>query len=272
MSMEIECQGDMDLDNGLDEHGYVLNRCSPQNIQREFQPLIVETINLLVSTFSNQIHSIYLYGSIARGEAVLYKSDLDISVIFHSPLVYAQQLQLEQLASIICRDFPIISKVDFDLGHVDEVMDSVEEYHWQFWLKHCCCCVWGNDLSVFFRKHRPSIQVSRAINSDLDCMLKATQAQLNTDNVAVKGKFIAKKLIRTSYSLVAEIDNSWHQSLERCARTVLTYEEVQSDGINQALAILDNDNSSVAEVTALIDGYGRWLVNRFANEFASKKS
>ncbi|MGF1858441.1 nucleotidyltransferase domain-containing protein [Photobacterium profundum] len=123
--MEIECQGDMDLDNGLDEHGYVLNRCSPQNIQREFQPLIVETINLLVSTFSNQIHSIYLYGSIARGEAVLYKSDLDISVIFHSPLVYAQQLQLEQLASIICRDFPIISKVDFDLGHVDEVMDSV---------------------------------------------------------------------------------------------------------------------------------------------------
>ncbi|MGF1858440.1 hypothetical protein [Photobacterium profundum] len=103
-------------------------------------------------------------------------------------------------------------------------------------------------------------------------MLKATQAQLNTDNVAVKGKFIAKKLIRTSYSLVAEVDNSWHQSLERCARTVLTYEEVQSDGINQALAILDNDNSSVAEVTALIDGYGRWLVNRFANEFASKKS
>lgn len=69
------------LDNGLDEHGYVRNVYSSSHIQAEFKAVVDAAVNELTTKFPNQID---------------------------------------------------------------------EYYRWQFWLKHCCCCVWSNVLRPVF--------------------------------------------------------------------------------------------------------------------------
>lgn len=138
------------LDNGLDEHGYIRNVYSPSHIQAEFKAVVDAAVNELTTKFPNQIDGIYLYGSIGRGNAVLGKSDLDLSIVLKHPQSDTQR----QTFKVMVRDFPRcnaqVSKIDLDIGHVNEVLQVDEYYRWQFWLKHCCCCVWGNVLRPVF--------------------------------------------------------------------------------------------------------------------------
>ena len=50
-------------------------------IQKAFQPVLEEVINAFSRSFAEDLHSIYVYGSVAQGIAIIGQSDLDLCVI-----------------------------------------------------------------------------------------------------------------------------------------------------------------------------------------------
>ena len=64
----------------------------------------------------------------------------------YSALRRRQAFQLEQR---------IVSKVDFDIGSVDEALAPEHHDSWGFWLKHHCRCLWGEDRPPLFRCFSP---------------------------------------------------------------------------------------------------------------------
>jgi predicted nucleotidyltransferase len=211
------------LDNGLDEHGYIRNVYSPSHIQAEFKAVVDAAVNELTTKFPNQIDGIYLYGSIGRGNAVLGKSDLDLSIVLKHPQSDTQR----QTFKMMVRDFPRcnaqVSKIDLDIGHVNEVLQVDEYYRWQFWLKHCCCCVWGNDLSKQFESQKPSHNIAMALNGDLIEFIEKMIPKLSSGTEHGIEKVIGKKLLRTAYYFVAERDLSWYSNLEQCLEACIRH-------------------------------------------------
>jgi len=248
----------------LDSEGYILNPCKVTLISPRFKILLQATLTQLQARFAD-LHSVYLYGSIARGEAVPYRSDLDISVIFEHPVTEAHRQKLDTLAQKIAQDHPVITKVDFDPGGLAEVLQATEHYRWHFWLRHCCCCIWGNDLGAQFPRQKPHPAIAAEFAKDLRTQIDAARTDLSSQNVKVKGRSIAKKLIRTAYGRVAAQDNSWYQKIEDCAETVLRYDPEQREFMASALAVVNRQSSSVEQVTALINGYGQWLLHTAKN-------
>ena len=145
---------------------------------------------------------------------------------------------MDQIAQRTPLGFPIVSKVDFDPGYLDEVLAPEAEYTWQFWLKHCCCCLWGKDLTPSFRRYKPDIRIGLNINNDLETMIAAIRHHLYDANAKSQGRLLAKKLIRTAYSLVAEADQSWHHNIEQCAQAVIKHKADHRKGITRALLLL----------------------------------
>ena len=66
---------------GIDIDGYIINRTSKDKISYVYQKALDEIIDILRRCIGDKLHSIYLYGSVGRGEAILSSSDIDLSVI-----------------------------------------------------------------------------------------------------------------------------------------------------------------------------------------------
>ena len=219
---------------GLDKDGFIENLYSSKSIGPEFQGVVNAVIDSLLSDLPNQIDGIYLYGSVPRGTAVFGHSDLDVSIILNTPIGQREKRVFQHLSDCIPKAYPQVSKLDIDPGFLSEVLQPQEKFHWQFWLKHCCCCIWGNDLSIGFSRYKPSREIAQALNGDLSTFLEQMSPAFKTMTDADAAKVIGKKLVRAAYYFVAEKDGSWYTNLSQCSAVAKRYYPEQSDDIELA--------------------------------------
>lgn len=245
------------LASGVDEQGYIINPCSLEKIQPPFQSLVEQACDGLLKLFQDKIHSIYLYGSIARGDAVEEKSDLDISVVFIEKLACDPQPRFRILEGELLQHFPQIVKVDFDPGTLAEVLAKDSQYTWQFWLRHCCCCVWGTNLSMSIPSYRPSSRIGYMINRELPDRLALEYQQVTQKNAAEIGVKIAKQLIRTFYYLLSDYHKHWDHEPEQCAQVIANFRPDCASVIHEVLRIYHTPVMSEADVHWLIDVFGK---------------
>ncbi|MCX2758589.1 nucleotidyltransferase domain-containing protein [Vibrio sp. Sgm 22] len=222
------------LDRGLDKGGFIQNLYSPENIAPEFQDVVNAVIDSLLSELPNQIDGIYLYGSVPRGTAIVGRSDLDVSIVLSKSVGQKEKEVFKRLSDTIPKAYPQVSKLNIDPGCLSEVLQPKEKFHWQFWLKHCCCCVWGNDLSIEFPQYKPSIEIAQALNGDLSTFLEQMAPSFESMSDADVTKVIGKKLVRAAYYFIAEKDGSWYTNLSQCTAVAKRYYPEQSDDIELA--------------------------------------
>ena len=84
---------------GTDEARYVINQTSIRHIQPDFETVLFKAIELVKEVFDEQLHSIYLYGSIGRGTAVAGQSDLDLTVLVHEDVDATELVERTERAS-----------------------------------------------------------------------------------------------------------------------------------------------------------------------------
>jgi predicted nucleotidyltransferase len=222
---------------GLDKQGYITTPYSVSKIQPEFTAVVDHTISTLVASFGERLHSIYLYGSIGRGDATPYCSDLDMSVVFTSKVSDKDVLVLKHLSEDIAAKHTVITKLDFDPGEHSQIKQPSELYRWQFWLKHCCCCLWGDDLSKEFTQHKPSFDIAVGLNEDLS---NAYQSFLSQTANSQQVKSISKKILRAAYLLIAPQDNTWHHNLDDMYISSLPYYPRYQEELKTIFALTQN--------------------------------
>lgn len=248
------------LSNGVDEQGFVGCNIATENVEGAFQPALDDAVAGLHRILGTQCHSIYLYGSVGRGTAVYGVSDLDLSVIVEPALSTNQLQTLNELADDICKRHASISKLEFDVGDYDEAMVR-NEFEWQFWLKHLCVCVWGEDLRPNIEPYRPSTAVGVEMNKDLKSRLDSCYDSMTAENYLPHSKSIAKKILRTQYSLVCEADHSYFDNLEQIVDVLVKIDPQNQPFIKQLLVISRGSDHSLGEIQGLIKGYGRSVLN-----------
>ncbi len=245
-------------ERGLDALGYIANPVSVANIPEAFLPAFREAIERLTSEFGGAIHSIYLYGSVGRGDAIFGKSDLDLSIITHAELSAKQANALAVLEKEVCRNHQSISKLELDTGTYAEAM-IMNAYEWQFWLKHVCDCAWSYDLRQQISPYKPSRKIGLEMNKDIQHRLDQALTNLTQDNFADIGKSIAKKIIRTHYLLFIEEDNSFHTNLDTITKTLLSYCPEQASNIREALALSKGNVRNRPQIEKIITSYGAFV-------------
>ncbi|WP_333913241.1 nucleotidyltransferase domain-containing protein [Vibrio coralliirubri] len=248
------------LDKGLDKDGFIQTIYSPKNIAPEFQEVVTVVIDSLLKELPDQIDGIYLYGSVPRSTAIIGSSDLDVSIVLTTPIGQKEKGVFRHLSDTIPKAYPQVSKLDIDPGSLSEVLQPQEKFHWQFWLKHCCCCIWGNDLSIDFPRYKPSSEIAQALNGDLSTFLEQMSPVFKTMTDADVAKVIGKKLVRAAYYFVAEKDGSWYTNLSQCAAVAKRYYPNQSDDIEIAHQYALGQLTSKVEALELYERLSKELV------------
>lgn len=201
----------------VDETGFI-SVPGVNNLQPQFSNVISDVAKALVISQADNIHSIYVYGSVAQGTAVATVSDLDITVIFSRESIGVGSPALTEVIRSLEEAHPIISKIDLDIGTLSTVMDPQQLNRWGYWLKHHCVCVYGEDLRERFAAFRPSKEIAVAVNGDFFTVLNDYAAQLKPSSEPAQRQRLqraaARKAIRSTGILRAEKDLDWPATLE----------------------------------------------------------
>ena len=152
-----------EINVAVDCNGYI-TLPKYKEIQPEYTSVVGEVITKLTSNFSDLVHSLYVYGSVATGRARLGKSDLDLTVIFNNEPSQTTTDKLLVIQSELEINNPIVSKIDFDCGVLPQVLNPKSIFSWGYWLKHHCVCVYGENLSLKFSPFKPSKAIAIAVN------------------------------------------------------------------------------------------------------------
>ncbi len=201
---------------GVDAQGRIAQ--PPERpIPAPFDALLQTAGNTLQQALGPHLHSLYVYGSVARGTARAGHADLDLCLLLQAAATPAQQAQIETLRKDLqARHAGIVTKIDIDLGDAASALAPAQRLSWGYWLKHHCRCIAGPDLRARIAPFLPSREIALAVNQGYDTALRSLAARIRLADAgaAALQKQAARQWIRATHVLCAGDAPGWPQTLQ----------------------------------------------------------
>lgn len=250
----------------VDETGFI-SVPDGKNLQPQFSNVISDVAEALVISQADNIHSIYVYGSVAQGTAVETVSDLDITVIFSRERVGTASPELTEVIRSLEEAHPVISKIDLDTGTLSTVMDPQQLNRWGYWLKHHCVCVYGEDLRESFAAFRPSREIAVAINGDFFNVLNDYATRMKSSSEPAQRQRLqraaARKAIRSTSILRNEKDRDWPATLEEQCEWFNERYPALAEEMDYWLAMSYRPRGDIVAFAGRITTFAYWLNAEF---------
>lgn len=248
--------------NGVDAEGFILT-VGETSVQPEFRPLLEDACRVL-SQQELDVHSIYLYGSVARGDAVPGVSDLDLTLVLHEPPTSPVLERLEGIRADLERRHLQVTKVDFDIGSRAQALAAENRNSWGVWLKHHCRCLWGDDLAPHFERFRPSMDIALALNADFETVLngyltRIARADTERDRLRLQRE-ASRKLIRATHVLRFKEATMWPQTLEEHVAVFVQGHPAQITQVAFFLFEARNPSADGEKFSVRLEAFLRWMV------------
>jgi len=252
--------------HGLDSNGFIVSDVSIDKIDRVYAPCIQESVESLKSLFPLQLHSVYLYGSVARGEAVALKSDLDLMALFDGNIQLAELTKLaEALSQKYCS---LVREVGIAVADYDYTMDP-SNYFENAFLKELCVCVYGEDVREQFGPYKLTSEIAIRFNGDIGEVVTRTLERIETASNEDFKRFsqsFARKLIRTYYSMVMVRSQIWSTRLGEQFEVFLHYFPEKESIVRTLLKWIDEPPTDRQAVYEIVKSEGVWARDNFAQE------
>jgi uncharacterized protein len=174
---------------GVDADGYVVTGVSVDNVPPAYRPVVADCVAAL--TGFPELDGLYLYGSVATGQARPPASDLDLLALWTSTVDTSAVV-----AELSTRHGAMVREVGLAHGTVDWLASEADGC----FLKHYCVPLAGRDRRVELPRYRASRALADGFNADLDTTLRSI----------VDGKAPAARARRRVLLAVATIESVSH--------------------------------------------------------------
>lgn len=231
--------------------------------QDEFRPVLQTVCDRLLRESGSLLHSLYVYGSVAAAKAIPGKSDLDLCLILLAAPSDIELAKLDQIRLEIAAAYPVVRKIDFDIGTLANLAAPETSMAWQYWIKHHCRCVAGNDLADEILPFMPSRALALAINGDFERVLgNYLEALAEASSAVARQRLIqeaSRKLIRSTNILRRENNAHWPYSLEDYAEHFRRLYPAQAREIEYFLRQATQPDGDAAEFRQRMRQQVKWM-------------
>lgn len=254
---------------GLDSNGFIVSDVSKDKIDDVYEPCIRESIERLKNLFPQQLHSVYVYGSVARGEAIKKTSDLDLIAMFYTKLDSVMLAERKKLAKELSEKYhSLVRDVGIAIAYYDYTVDPSNYYENAF-LKELCVCVHGEDIGERFGPYKLTSEIAIRFNGDIYDVLTRTLKKVETaptEDYKTFTQNFSRKLIRTYYSMVMVRSQIWTTRLHEQSEVFIDYFPEKKSIIRTLLNWIDEPPTDRETVYELFRNEGEWASVNFLNE------
>lgn len=162
---------------GLDRNGNIVTGVARLHISSPYDTLVAECVDALLVGLGHLLHSIFVYGSVVTGQAVVGRSDLDLLV------VVKQHGEAHEILAPVQARTPIVRSIGVGVVTLNDLLAPTEEGRIErCFLHHYCVCVWGEDLRSQTSPCEPTPALARGFAGGL---LQKLPAVLSSDWTSV---------------------------------------------------------------------------------------
>lgn len=249
----------------LDSNGFVQGIETTSELQESWNKVVQETINFYKEELGPELHSVYIRGSVAKGEAVDFISDLDSFAVSYTD-AGDEPKSLDAFEKKVKKEYAFCNHVEIvvvSLDKVREVPPKRKRSIWEELIKTQSRCVYGEDLKskiepfLLEEMKGHSLYLDDEIKNKLPNYLeedKDSVQELKSNCV-----WIMRRVLRGSFDFVMERESRFTRDLFLCYESVSKYYPEMEAKLKEALNLSLNPSSDYKEWMPLVLEINAWM-------------
>jgi hypothetical protein len=250
----------------LDQEGYIINPASFEKIQEKWLKPVEEVKEKYIAHFGSALHSLYIRGSVPKGNAIDEISDLDTFAVVNLNEEDIDISWWKEINEKIKQKYPFVEGVEvvaipfneFEKSNGDKIM-----------IKTQSICLYGTDLVSTISPFKPGFETTQHIQSiskKVENTLSWLQENKNDEKIIKKCGWIMKQLLRSAFELVMERSGKYTRDLYPCYETFSEFYPNRKDEMYKVLELAIYPTSDKQIILEVVLGIGKWVAGE-ADEY-----
>lgn len=253
----------------IDSHGYIINPTGMDKIQDNWWPVIEIVKEFYIDTFGDDLHSVFIRGSAAKGKAVDYVSDLDSFCFVKNLDNYTNEdIDTKDIRNKVKESYPFANGIEIVCEDYSDIPNKSA-------LLNQSLQIYGDKIDV--PRLKPGKDMIINAKGLANAMIKTTET-LNEfkkngreNELLAKCEWIMKRLLRSGIEITYERSGRFTRDLYLCYKDFSEfYPEFESD-MYRVLDLALNPTTDVEEIKNARDGVLPLLLQEIERLGISKK-
>ena len=242
------------------EDGYLYMPNCRISLQEQYKPIIEEISNFFKEFDNENIHSVYLRGSLVWGLGIEGLSDVDLSIITLKPLTGFDLRVIRIFMDKLNEKYPFVTR--FDLGYF--VLDQIFSAKENVLIKLSSICIYGEDIKDKIKNPRPGRDLTISLSLLEGEMLKTkNEIKMNLydkTNTKTMCTWIMKRIVRSGLEIVSEREGCFTRDLRLCLEKFSKYYPDKKEKLENALFLAINPTDDLEQIKSVFEDIGGWIV------------
>jgi len=246
-----------------DSNGYVQKVVHAGLIQSGWQSVIDSVVQFYREQLGDELISVYIRGSVAKGEAISFISDLD-SFFISKKIFKIQEPAKNDFIKAMNYRFPFVNGIEMigrDVGRLSDLRSPKSRSDWHELIKTQSICVWGNDFSDQIAPFRieEMFAHSYGIEKELSSFVLDFKLCDTVEDQKSCCTWIMKRILRTGFEMVMIRERKWTRDLYLCYQSFIKYYPEKSDLMRRVLHHALNPTVELTIIDGIIQELQTWF-------------
>jgi hypothetical protein len=255
-----------------DTAGFILNDCQRDKILSPWSKLVAELSHTCQKIWPTRLKRLYLRGSVPRGLAIPYLSDVDSFAILSGEITEQDHDRSQQISQKINQRYLFCKKVELIL--LNEAIFTDPNSIWPGIIQTRSLQIAGNSQLLNLPRFKPGYSLlnyaqtwEKDRENTLARLINLSPHSLQfSAHVKQRCAWIMRRMVRTGFELVMERDRSYTPDLYYCYERFSVYFPAQQANMKKALELAIEPSSNRPGLIIFLRCFGDWLTTQIQTE------
>jgi len=250
-----------------DKQGHIVNTARVDLIPEKWKPAVDAIVQKAKEQYGDDLHSVYLRGSVAKGKVVENVSDIDTYIIVDLPNEEIDRSWATPFKKELIKKYPFVSDVELIITPLAGLENRKGQ---KIMIQTQSVCLYGTDLAAQLSPIKPgtgSVQHAQHIERDIHKTKEELQKDLEDGEIRKECTWIMKRILRTGCELVMERSGKYTRDLYPCYEVFAEYYPEKEKEMWRVLELAINPVAEKEEIQNALSGIGAWISKEVAHIF-----
>jgi len=246
-----------------DKDGFLKNQDNITILPTKWKAALEDMKEIYLQKNTNYIHSIYVRGSVARGDPLEFVSDIDTVAITNGTTKILNTSWIKDTTYALSQKYPFSTGFEFIYWNIENVIDSLKGRSLRFAMKTQFTCIYGENLIPNFDNVKPDIEIgnllTRKFKKSLESGIKKLEERTEKENIEKASVWLAKRFLRAGFFLVMNKEQKLTKDLYPSYESFSKYYPQKKVEMYTILYLALNPKSKKDILIPFYKEFGKWL-------------
>lgn len=251
----------------VDSEGYLVNPSNLAKLPNKWKSALEEMKRSYLEGAPDYIHSIYVRGSVARGEPIEHVSDIDTVAVTMGTTANLDNSWINPKVVQLEDKYPFSTGFEFVHWNIENLEDknNPKAVNLRFTMKTQFECIFGEDLLPSFPKVKPSAEMAwlqtANFEKSLKSGLKKLEERIDSASIGKASVWLSKRILRAGFFLVMDLEKKLTKDLYPSWESFSKYYPSKSNEMYTVLYLALNPKDNKKVLISFYETFGGWLLS-----------